>query len=104
MARPGGAGGLRSRSLPRAVLFRDAARGGRPLSGGPSMKALTLCALLVPFAALADSPFDGTWVSREDSAVMDPKPYVISLAKGTWENKAAAPAIKVKADGTDQPV
>jgi hypothetical protein len=68
------------------------------------MKALTLCALLVSFAALADSPFDGTWVSKDESLVMDKKPYVISLAKGVWENKAAIPPLHVKADGTDQAV
>jgi len=68
------------------------------------MKTLTLCALLLPLAALADGPFDGTWVSREDSAVMDKKPYDISLAKGMWHNKAAVPPVNVKADGTDQPV
>ena len=67
------------------------------------MKALTLCALLVPFAALADSPFDGTWVARED-ATRDQKPYTITLANGVWETNAVVPAYKVKADGTDQPV
>ena len=68
------------------------------------MKTFTLCALLVPFAALADSPFDGTWVSKDESSVMDKKPVVVSLAKGIYENKAMVPAVKVKADGTDQPV
>jgi len=68
------------------------------------MKALTLCALLAPFAALADSPFDGTWVAKDESLTMDPKPYVISLASGVYENKTAVPPFKVKADGTDQPV
>ena len=68
------------------------------------MKALTLCALLLPLAALADSPFDGTWVAKDESQVMDPKPYVLSLASGVFENKTAVPPIKVKADGTDQPV
>ena len=68
------------------------------------MKTLTLCALLLPLAAVADTPWDGTWVSREDSAVMDKKPIVISLAKGIWQNDAYHPALKVKADGTDQPV
>ncbi|HVP62935.1 MAG TPA: hypothetical protein VMT11_20435 [Myxococcaceae bacterium] len=68
------------------------------------MKALALLAVLVPFAALADSPFDGTWVSKEDSVVMDKKPYTISLAKDVWQSDASVPPIKVKADGTDQPV
>ena len=55
------------------------------------MKALTLCALLLPLAALADSPFDGTWVAKDESQVMDPKPYVLSLASGVFENKTAVP-------------
>jgi hypothetical protein len=68
------------------------------------MKALTLCALLAPFAALADSPFDGTWVSKDESVTFDPKPYVSTLANGIFETNGAVPPIKVKADGTDQPV
>ena len=68
------------------------------------MKALTLCALLVPVAALADSPFDGTWVAREEAATLDQKPYVITLANGVFDSQAAVPPVKVKADGTDQPV
>ncbi|HUM09737.1 MAG TPA: hypothetical protein VLT82_02205 [Myxococcaceae bacterium] len=68
------------------------------------MKAVTLLAVLVPLVALADSPFDGTWVSKEESATMDKKPYVISLAKDVWSNQTAVPPIKIKADGTDQPV
>ena len=68
------------------------------------MKALTFCALLVSFAALADSPFDGTWVAKDESNVLDKKPVVVTLAKGVYENTAYAPVVKVKADGTDQPV
>jgi len=68
------------------------------------MKAFTLCALLVPFAALADSPFDGTWVAKDESSVLDKKPVVVTLAKGVYETTAYAPVVKVKADGTDQPV
>jgi hypothetical protein len=67
------------------------------------MKALTLCALLAPFAALADSPFDGTWVARED-ATHDQKPYTFSLVNGVFDSQAVVPHFKVKADGTDQPV
>ena len=68
------------------------------------MKALTVCALLVSFAAFADSPFDGTWVAKDESMTLDQKPYVFSLASGVFENKTAVPPYKVKADGTDQPV
>ena len=68
------------------------------------MKAFTLCALLVPFAAHADSPFDGTWVAKDESSVLDKKPVVVTLAKGVYETTAYTPVVKVKADGTDQPV
>jgi hypothetical protein len=68
------------------------------------MKAFTLCALLVPFAALADSPFDGTWVGREEAPTRDQKPYTFSLVNGVFDSQAAVPPFKVKADGTDQPV
>ena len=68
------------------------------------MKALTLCALLTSFAALAASPFDGTWVTKDESQVMDKKPFQLSFEKGVWESHAQVPAIKVKADGMDQPV
>jgi hypothetical protein len=68
------------------------------------MKAFTLCALLVSSAALADSPFDGTWVAKDESNVLDSKPVVVSLLKGTYENTGFVPTVKVKADGTDQPV
>jgi hypothetical protein len=68
------------------------------------MKAFTLCALLVSFTALAESPFDGTWVAKDESNVLDKKPVAVSLNKGVYENTAFVPAVKVKADGTDQPV
>ena len=68
------------------------------------MKAFTLCALLAPLAALADSPFDGTWVAKDESMTMDPKPYVFTLANGVFDSQVAVPPFKVKADGTDQPV
>ena len=35
---------------------------------------------------------------------MDKKPVVVALAKGVWTNDAYTPPLKVKADGTDQPV
>jgi len=68
------------------------------------MKAFALGALLVPALAWAGSPFDGTWVFKEDTAKQDEKPYVLSLANGVWSNPNVVPPIKVKADGKDQPV
>ena len=67
------------------------------------MKALVLCVLVVGSAALADSPFDGTWMMRVETATLDKKPWVIQLAKGIWTSDLVAPPVKVRADGTDQP-
>lgn len=66
------------------------------------MKAL--CALLVSLPALAAAPFDGTWVSKPDAASFGNERRVVSLDKGFWSNESIVPPMKVKADGTDQPV
>jgi hypothetical protein len=68
------------------------------------MKALLPLLFLVPMAAWADSPFDGTWVTKAESIVMSQKPWVILLDKGIFQNESMVPPLKVKADGTDQPV
>ena len=68
------------------------------------MKALLPLLLLVPMVASADSPFDGTWVGKLDSATFDKKPDVVLVDKGMYQNSGFTPPVKVKADGTDQPV
>jgi hypothetical protein len=68
------------------------------------MKAALLLVLLIPLAALADSPFDGTWVTQTDSFIFAKKPDVYVLDKGVFQGKTFVPPVKVKADGTDQPV
>ena len=68
------------------------------------MRTLLACAVLVSLPALAATPLDGTWVSKEDSAVLDKRPYNISLAKGLWKNDGPVPPVSVKADGFDYPV
>jgi hypothetical protein len=69
-----------------------------------TMKAALLFVLLTPLAARADSPFDGTWVTQTDSFVFAKKADVYVLQKGVFQGKTFVPPIKVKADGTDQPV
>lgn len=66
------------------------------------MKALF--ALLVSLPALAATPFDGTWISKPDAASFGNERRVVSLDKGFWSNESIVPPMKVKADGTDQPV
>jgi hypothetical protein len=69
------------------------------------MKMLVSCVLLLSsLVARAESPFDGTWIAKADTAVLDKKPFTLLLASGTWQNQGAVPPVKVKADGTDQPV
>jgi len=68
------------------------------------MRTLLTCAVLLSLPALAGSPLDGTWVSKEDTATLDKRPYNISLAKGMWKSDGPVPPISVKGDGFDYPV
>jgi hypothetical protein len=68
------------------------------------MRIVAVALWLLPAAALASSAFDGTWKFRLDSAKTTGKPDVYVLADGTYSCSSCVPAIKVKADGTDQQV
>jgi hypothetical protein len=68
------------------------------------MRTLLTCAVLICLPALAGTPLDGTWVSKEDTATLDKRPYTISLAKGIWKSDGPVPPLSVKADGFDYPV
>lgn len=63
-----------------------------------------LALLLVPVAAMAQSPFDGTWKSDLSSAQWSTKPTVMSLQNGVFECPTCVPPIHIKADSTDQKV
>jgi hypothetical protein len=63
-----------------------------------------LLVLLCPVYAMAQSAFDGTWKIDTNKVQMSKKPDVIVLQNGMYECKTCVPAIKVKADGTDQKV
>jgi len=63
-----------------------------------------LALLLVSVAAMAQSPFDGTWKSDLSSAQWPTKPNVYLLQNGMYDCKTCVPPIHVKADGTDQKV
>ena len=60
--------------------------------------------LLMPILATAQGAFDGTWKIDMSKVDFPKKPDVYLLDKGMYECKSCVPAIKVKADGTDQPV
>jgi len=67
------------------------------------MIAVTVAALALPVCALADSALDGTWKFDTSSPVVT-KPDVLVLMAGTYRCDTCRPRIKVKADGTEQPV
>jgi hypothetical protein len=68
------------------------------------MKILVAALLLMPAAALASSPFDGTWKMSTESLKTTGKPDMFSIADGMYSCTSCVPEVKVKADGTDQKV
>jgi hypothetical protein len=68
------------------------------------MKRLIALAMLLPVAALAKSPFDGTWMTKIDSIKISAKPDVFELNNGMYDCSSCVPAYKIKADGSEQPV
>ena len=63
-----------------------------------------LMLLLLPALAVAQNQFDGTWKFDMSTMQFPTKPDVYLLQNGMYECKTCAPAISVKADGTDQKV
>src|SRR6202142_3558262 len=68
------------------------------------MKNLIALLLFSPGLLFAQSPFDGTWMTKLDTAQFPKKPSSFLLEKGTYECSSCVPKFKVKADGTDQKV
>lgn len=68
------------------------------------MKTFFAVLLLWPGVLLAQSPFDGTWVTRLETIQLPQKPESYSLQNGDYECSTCVPRIKVKADGMDYPV
>jgi hypothetical protein len=72
---------------------------------------LTIVAiLLLPIAALAASPFDGTWkwnyntASGDVSGDLSKKPYVYIVDSNSYTCSSCGPAYTLKPDGSDQKV
>lgn len=65
---------------------------------------LTVLLLLPAAAFAASSPFDGTWKGRVDSVKVTGKPDVFAVADGMYTCSTCDPAIKIKADGSEQKV
>lgn len=69
------------------------------------MKKPLLALMLLASATLfAQSPFDGTWLTKLDTAKLPAKPDQYSLSNNMYECLTCVPKIAVKADGTDQKV
>jgi hypothetical protein len=67
------------------------------------MKAFFATAVLMPFAAIAAGPFDGTWKTDPATLQVTGKPEVYELKEGMFQCSSCVPPYSVKADGTDQP-
>ncbi len=69
------------------------------------MKKMLLGMVLLASATLfAQSPFDGTWMTKLDTAKLPTKPDKYSLSNNMYECLTCVPKVAVKADGTDQKV
>src|SRR5271169_2037235 len=69
------------------------------------MKKLLLAAVLMASATLfAQSPFDGTWMAKLDTATLPEKPDHYTLSNNMYECLTCVPKYSIKADGTDQKV
>jgi hypothetical protein len=69
------------------------------------MKKMMLTMMLLASATLfAQTPFDGTWMTKLDTAKMPTKPEKYTLTNNKYECLTCVPKVEVKADGTDQKV
>jgi len=69
------------------------------------MKQLIFVMTLLASGVLcAQTPFDGTWMTKLDTAKFPTKPDKYSLSNNMYECLTCVPKVSVKADGTDQKV
>jgi hypothetical protein len=67
-------------------------------------KLLFVMTLLASGVMFAQSPFDGTWMTKLDTAKLPTKPDKYVLNKNMYECLTCVPKVSVKADATDQKV
>jgi hypothetical protein len=75
--------------------------------GSAIMKLVKICAtslLLLPVAALAAGPFDGTWKVSLQHVQLSKKPIVLLLSGGDYTCKSCLTSATIKADGADHKV
>jgi hypothetical protein len=68
------------------------------------MKYFLLLALLAPVLSFAQSPFDGTWVTKLDSAQFPKQPDSYLVAQGMYHCLTCTPKVDAEADGSEQKV
>jgi hypothetical protein len=69
------------------------------------MKKMLLALVLLASATLfAQSPFDGTWMMKLDTAKLPAKPDKYTVTNNKYECLTCVPKVEVKPDGTDQKV
>ena len=67
-------------------------------------KMLLGLTLFVSGAVFAQTPFDGTWMTKLDTAKLPTKPDKYTLTNNMYECLTCVPKVSVKADGNDQKV
>lgn len=67
-------------------------------------KLLLALTLLAPATLFAQSPFDGTWMTKLDTIKFPTKPDQYLLQNNMYECMTCVPKVAIKADGTDQKV
>jgi hypothetical protein len=67
-------------------------------------KLMFVMTLLASGVLYAQTPFDGTWMTKLDTAKFPTKPDKYSLSNNMYECLTCVPKVSVKADGTEQKV
>jgi hypothetical protein len=67
-------------------------------------KSLLALVLLASATLFAQTPFDGTWMAKLDTAKLPTKPDKYTVNNNKYECLTCVPKVDVKADGTDQKV
>jgi hypothetical protein len=67
-------------------------------------KLMFVMTLLASGVLFAQTPFDGTWITKLDTAKFPTKPDKYSLSNNMYECLTCVPKVSVKADGTEQKV
>lgn len=65
---------------------------------------ISMAALYLGAACLAQSPFEGTWKTDLSKSKFSPKPFTVYISQGWFHCVSCTPPLDVAADGQDHPV